>query len=660
MNDIDLSVVVVNYNVKEFVSNLIESVKKAAHTLKIEIIISDNASQDGSPQYIREKYPEVILIANNENLGFGKANNQALAKAKGKYILMINPDTLVQEDTFLKMIKFFEGHPEAGLAGCKILNPDGTLQLACRRSFPGPWTSFTKVSGLSSVFPKSSLFARYNLTYLDENKTYEVDAVSGSFMMMRREVYNTIGGFDEQFFMYGEDLDLCYRVQKAGYKVFYVHNTTIIHYKGESTKRSSIDETKHFYNAQHLFVKKHLSSSLLVEFILLFAIYINKILSYLIKRKLVLSSVVFDFMFFDVSLFIATLIYPMLAVFHGIPKAGLFVAYTVPASIHIICASLLKIYKRDTLSVLRNFSAIFLSFFFVATLTYFFKDYAYSRGVLLITYVLLFFILSLWRIIYKIVFGIGSKSGRLNAKRTLVAGFNEASIKIADQLKNNAEDIRNITGLLGEKNIQIGEKAGNYEIIASFENISKAISEYQINEVIFPTEVVPYNIMMELVAKCKDENVEFKLIGNNYDFLVGKSSVQLFNEIPLIRIDYNISKFVNKFLKRSFDIVLSLAILVFIYPLIYLRSEISKNRNEFNSLILKVPKVLSGKMSFVGPQEADSKGIYFGKAGLTGLWYLDSYKMMEADKLNIFYAKNQNIWFDLEILSKALPLLFRK
>ncbi|MDP4117106.1 MAG: glycosyltransferase, partial [Bacteroidota bacterium] len=488
MNDIDLSVIIVNYNVKEFVSNLIESIKKAAHSLKIEIIISDNASQDGSPQYIRQNFPEVILIENKSNLGFGKANNLALSIAKGKYFLIINPDTLVQEDTLIKMISFFEDNPMAGLAGCKILNPDGSLQLACRRSFPGPWTSFTKVSGLSSFFPKSKIFARYNLTYLDENKTYEVDAVSGSFMMMRSEVYEKIGGFDEQFFMYGEDLDLCYRVQKAGYKVFYVHDTTIIHYKGESTKRSSIDETKYFYNAQHLFVKKHLSSSLLVEIILLAAIYINKIFSYVAKRKLILSSILLDFIFFDFSLYVSTIVYPVFAVFHGIPHVGMHIVYTVPALLHIACTSILRVYRKDSLSVLKNLSAIFLSFFFVSTLTYFFKEYAYSRGILLLTYAFLFFVLSFWRIVYKIVFGVGSKTGKLASKRTMVAGFNEASVKIADKLKNNSEDIRNIVGLLGEENVQIGRKAGSYEIIASFENINKAVIEYQITEVIFPTE----------------------------------------------------------------------------------------------------------------------------------------------------------------------------
>ena len=221
----DLSIIIVNYNVKEFLQNLLNSISKASSNISKEIIIVDNASDDGSVEMIREKFPSAQLISNNKNLGFGKANNQALKIAKGKCVLLINPDTVVSEDTFDKLIQFFENNPGAGLVGCKILNPDGSLQLACRRSFPGPWTSFCKVTGLSNLFPNSKIFARYNLTYLSEDQTYEVDAISGSFMMMRKEVYDKVGGFDEEFFMYGEDLDLCYRIQIAGHKVFYVHNT---------------------------------------------------------------------------------------------------------------------------------------------------------------------------------------------------------------------------------------------------------------------------------------------------------------------------------------------------------------------------------------------------------------------------------------------------
>ncbi len=217
---IDLSIIIVNYNVKEFLLNLLESIQQAAKNISTEIIVVDNNSNDDSITTINEKFPSVITIQNNSNVGFGAANNQGLEISKGKYILLINPDTLVKENTFEQMIKFLEENLQVGIAGCKVLNPDGSLQLACRRSFPKPWVSFTKVTGLSKLFPKSKLFAKYNLTYLDENETYEVDAISGSFMMFNRNTFEKVGGFDTDFFMYGEDLDLCYRVQKAGSKSF--------------------------------------------------------------------------------------------------------------------------------------------------------------------------------------------------------------------------------------------------------------------------------------------------------------------------------------------------------------------------------------------------------------------------------------------------------
>lgn len=257
----DISVIIVNYNVREFLNNALVSLLKALEGYSSEVFVVDNASDDGSIELIQQRFPQVHLIVNKSNVGFAKANNQALTLATGKYLLLLNPDTIVQEDTFSKLIEFFSKNNTAGMVGCKILNPDGSLQLACRRSFPTPWTAFTKTFGLSSLFPKSKLFARYNLTYLDPDKPCEVDAISGSFMMMKREVFEKIGGLDETFFMYGEDLDLCYRIQQSGWKVFYVPATSIIHYKGESTKRSDIDELKVFYTAMRLFVRKHHTGS---------------------------------------------------------------------------------------------------------------------------------------------------------------------------------------------------------------------------------------------------------------------------------------------------------------------------------------------------------------------------------------------------------------
>ncbi len=651
----DLSIIIVNYNVKEFLQNLIHSIYKAAQSLKLEIIVVDNASDDGSAEFIKENFPEIILIANNHNVGFSKANNQGLAIAKGEYLLLINPDTIVREDTFTEMIKFFEKNEEAGLAGCKILNPDGTLQLACRRAFPGPWTSFCKVTGLSTLFPKSRLFARYNLTYLDENKTYEVDAISGSFMMMIRKVYEEVGGFDEQFFMYGEDLDLCYRIQKAGYKVFYVHSTQIIHYKGESTRRSSLDETKIFYDAMHLFVKKHLSSSFLVEVILRSAIGFRKFFAFMGKRKLIIISIVLDFILFNLSLLAAEKIYQRLSDWTGFPEFNFPIIFTIPALIQIAASAFLGVYKKDSLSILRNFGAIAAGFFLLSSLTFFFKQFAYSRAVIIFTYVILFFILTGWRVILKLFFKVGVKDITITGRHALIVGTNSNAVKLAKKLKQKHPEYHSIIGLIGFTGKDIGKIIDDIEVIGTIENLVKVIREKKVGEVIFSSEELSYNQMMSIVASCQDENVEFKLVGTNMDFLVGKTSVSLLDNIPLIEIKYNISSPLLRFIKAAFDYGLALLALFFLYPFIYFITAIKGKKSEFSTFVLKVPQIFTGKVSFVGPQNSYSNGnLFLGKRGLTGLWYIEETEGADSEKLDIYYAKNQNIWLDLEILGKTL------
>jgi O-antigen biosynthesis protein len=653
---VDLSIIIVNYNVKEFLQNLIYSIRKAASGLDYEIIVVDNASSDGSVELMCEKFPDITLIANKENLGFSKANNMGLKIAKGKYLLLLNPDTLVQENTFTEMIKYFEENPQTGLAGCKILNPDGTLQLACRRSFPGPWTSFCKVTGLSSMFPNSRIFARYNLTYLNENETYEVDAVSGSFMMIKREVYEKVGGLDEQFFMYGEDLDWCYRIQKEGYKVNYVHSTQIIHYKGESTRRSSLDEIKHFYNAMHLFVKKHLSTSFLVEIILRSAIIFRRFFAFLGSRKLIVLSVLLDFIFFNISLFLAEKVYESVRPeWRGYPEISLLTVYTVPAVIHIITAYILGVYRKDSLSVLKNFGALFMSFVLLSSLTFFFKEYAYSRAVVIITYGILFFAMSSWRIFFKLFFRIGIKPEDFFHKRSVIIGVNDDSVKIAEKLNSRHAEVRKVAGLIGFSQREAGNIISGFEVIGSIENITKVIRERKINEVIFPPGGISYEQMMEIVSSCQNENVDFKVTGQSMDFLVGKTSVSMLDDVPLIELSYNISSPLMKFLKASFDYLAAAGVLLFVYPFIYLYSKLSNKNSDFRNFILRVPEIYTGRVSFVGPlNPARYKNLYMGKKGLTGLWYIEESEGSEMEKLDIFYAKNQNIWLDLEILGKSI------
>ncbi|MEJ2103716.1 MAG: glycosyltransferase [Ignavibacteriaceae bacterium] len=656
-----LSIIIVNYNVKEFLLNLLHSIKKASSNITTEIIVVDNASDDGSVDAIKEKFPTVKLIENKSNVGYGAANNQGLKLAKGNYILFLNPDCIVSEDTFDKMISFFELNKECGLAGCKILNSDGTLQLACRRSFPGPWTSFTKVTGLSNLFPKSKIFARYNLTYLDENQTYEVDAVSGSFMMIKREVHDKVGGFDEQFFMYGEDLDLCYRIQKAGYKVYYVHDTQIIHYKGESTKRSNLDETKLFYDAMHKFVKKHLSSFPIVEIILRSAIGFRKLFAFLGKRKLALLTAIADFVFLDFSLFIAEKIYKSMTHWVGFDVSAYLVIYTVPAFIHFVVAALSGVYRKDVISVLRNIGAIIVSFLIITSATFFFKQYAFSRAVVLIAFVLFFFITLIYRITLKLFFRIGiALDGALN-RRTIIVGTNFEAINIAEKIKKQKSHLHSFIGLIGKTNSDVGKKIEGFDVVGSTKNIKNVFSEMKINEVIFSTGELSYADMMSIVSASKNDSVDFKIVGSDMNFIVGKSSVSMLDNIPLVEVNYNITSPSVRIVKILFDYGLALLVLFSLYPFIYLSTKLSKNQSDFRKFVLSVPSVLAGKKSFVGPKKVISfENVKLGKEGLTGLWYIEDGTYSDSDKLDFYYAKNQNIWIDLEILGKTLNKMWSK
>jgi len=255
----DLSVVIVNYNVKHFLEQCLCSVEKAIaySMIDAEVLVIDNHSQDNSLDYLKPIFSCVKFISNDHNVGFAKACNQGWQLSKGKFVLFLNPDTIVAEDCFSKCISFLETHPDAGAVGVKMLDGHGKFLKESKRAFPSPVTSLFKLFGFARVFPKSKTFSRYHLGHLHENKNHEVDVLAGAFMMMRRKVLEEVGSFDEVFFMYGEDVDLSYRIQKAGFKNYYIAETSMLHFKGESTKKGSLNYVRMFYNAMSIFVRKH-------------------------------------------------------------------------------------------------------------------------------------------------------------------------------------------------------------------------------------------------------------------------------------------------------------------------------------------------------------------------------------------------------------------
>ena len=252
-----VSIIIVSYNVKDYLYNCLQSILNSDYSGDLDLILVDNGSYDGSVSIVRKNFPSVRVIENDSNLGFAKGVNIGLRESHGDYILLLNPDTVIEEKTLSVLTAYMEEHPIVGICGPKILNADGSLQLACKRSFPTPWVALPKLVGLSKLFPGGTWTGRYNLTYLDSDERHSVEAISGSFMFMSNRVLEKVGQLDERFFMFGEDLDYCYRIKKRGYDIVYNPISSIIHYKGESAKTAPYDMIHIFYTAFYQFYNKH-------------------------------------------------------------------------------------------------------------------------------------------------------------------------------------------------------------------------------------------------------------------------------------------------------------------------------------------------------------------------------------------------------------------
>jgi O-antigen biosynthesis protein len=282
---IELSVIIVSFNVRDFLKQCLLSIKKASENIDCEIFVVDNNSADDSCIMIKQDFPEVILIKNKVNSGFSEANNQAIKLSNGRFVLLLNPDTIVEEDTFSKCINFMKIHSDAGAIGVRMVNGEGMFLPESKRALPTPKIAFFKIFGLSFLFPESRLFNRYYMSHIDSFETSMTEIISGAFMFLRRESLLKTGLLDENFFMYGEDIDLSYRLLQAGYKNYYFPETQIIHFKGKSTGRNNFTDILHFYKAMRIYVRKRAaekkSNSWL--FLIILAIYFREWLALLYR-----------------------------------------------------------------------------------------------------------------------------------------------------------------------------------------------------------------------------------------------------------------------------------------------------------------------------------------------------------------------------------------
>lgn len=659
----DISVIIVNYNVKDLLEQCIISILQASKNIKTEVIVVDNNSFDGSIEYLKEKFssnPAVKLIASPINLGFAKANNLGAKEAKGEYLLILNPDTILQEDTLEKSLEFYRSNHGIGAMTCKLILPNGKLDLACRRSFPTPSVAVYRILGLSKIFPKSKTFGKYNLTYLDENKTYEVDAIVGAFMLIRKDIYDKVKGFDEEYFMYGEDLDLCYRIKKEGLKIFYYPETSIIHYKGESTKKSSISYVNNFYGAMQIFVKKNLNTSFwLMNVLIKLSIFYRASVSY-IKRFFTAYYPVL----LDAALIVTAMLLAIYQRFEIIPLHEYMLVIFIYSAIWIFTLILSGSYnKQNRFSLVKPINGLLIGFFVNSSFTYFFNEFAFSRIVVLRTAFNAFLFLSLWRLAAKIIRYAKSKSIFTNSK-TLIVGKNEETERFTSKLKTRVDSEYYILGYISVN----GHTTSGF--IGNLNNLKDIVASNKIVNIIFAKSELSNQVILDMMWNLRNYNVNFKILSGDSDIILGKSPLDKIDDIFLMQIEYNINKKINIFVKRMFDICFGMMCMVTIYPLGFLLLSMLSNNKQSVKFLYKlklIPSVISGKLSFVGRATWDTSSYgkeFLGKRGLTGLVQINYFKNLNNDEVeyfNYYYAKNQSLTLDTEILLKTVSLfLFRK
>jgi O-antigen biosynthesis protein len=663
----DLSIIIVSYNVKEFLRGAIASVQRSltAGSIEGEIIVVDNDSSDGSAAMICSEFPETRLYALNENLGFGRANNLALKHAEGNFFLLLNPDTIVGEETLSTMLDFMRSHPEAGLAGCKLLNGDGTFQLSCRRGFPTPWASFTKLFGLASLFPNSKLFARYNLTYLPIDATYEVDALGGAFMMLSRDAWNATKGFDEDFFMYGEDIDLCYRTKQAGFKIFYVHSTATVHFKGESTRRSAINELQVFYEAMHVFVKKHYRASFLFTLLLRLGIFLRRTIALARRHRSSLALVALDYLMIGLSVLLSSKL--LFDAWFGLPQWDYPFAYLVPPVLVVLLLAILKAYHPSRrMSIRPVVIAIPAILIGLSSLTYFFKEFPASRSFVIAVTLVAGVLLLIDRVALgtarRLLRGMGT-SANPQLRRALIVGADEEALRIASLLAR-MEFLRRfeVVGLIDRTLERLNsEVQPGLRILGDTNMVAKVVREKKVAEVIFANGAVPYTEVLAIMQRTSEENpsmrVNFSMVPAASDVLLGKQNIELLTEaagesLALLPIVYNLDRLSHRLAKRLLDIIVSGTILpIFAVASLLRPTKIWRERRDAWA------EIFIGQRTLVGVEGIGDREAYYPKPGLTSLAAVTAKNNRREEDIRQFdqyYARNHTIGMDCEILLKAI------
>ncbi len=569
-----LSVVIVNYNVKHFLEQCLCSVQKAMEGVEGEVIVIDNHSSDNSLDYLVPRFPGVRFIGNQENKGFARGCNQGLAAAAGKYILFLNPDTIVPEDCFRQCISFLDSRPQAGAVGIRMIDGGGKFLKESKRAFPSPLTSLYKLFGLSRLFPRSRTFSRYHLGHLNEHETNEVDVLAGAFMMIKREVLEKTGSFDETFFMYGEDVDLSYRIQQAGYRNYYFAGSSIIHFKGESTRKGSMNYVRMFYAAMSQFVRKHYGGSRagFFNFLVYTGIWLRAGLTALgnfIRRA---GLPLIDAGLILLSFWLAKNIWnEYIRTDIRYENQLLWIAFPSFTVFYLITAYYAGLYDRwyNRLELLR--STVIATIVLLAGYALLPEQYRFSRAIILVGALLAFIFISLLRLLLVQVKVLNSRKEKEEHFNTLVAGTEDEYEQVISLLKQ--------AGLQHKVSGRIAVSQDDIGAVGKYNEIPKLSSIIPYREIIFCRGRLTYREILDTAEKIP-AGITIKIHAAGSGSMVGSYSGNVSGEAVSKDNGFNLSNPYNRRLKRLVDITVALTGILF-FPLQFFlqRKPISFLRN---------------------------------------------------------------------------------
>lgn len=632
-----LSVVIVNFNVKYFLETCLLSVQKAMQNIEGEILVIDNCSTDGSREFFKNRFAEVNFFWNQQNTGFAKANNEAIRIAKGDCILFLNPDTVVPEDCFEKCLAFIKQHDNKVALGIRMIDGSGNFLKESKRAFPDPLTSFYKLSGLANLFPNSKTFARYHLGHLKENENHEADVLAGAFIMVPKHILEKVGFFDENFFMYGEDIDLSFRIQERGFKNYYFAESSILHFKGESTRKQSINYVKMFYKAMSVFVKKHYGKSRagVFNFFIQVAIFIRAGLA-LLRQFIgwvglsILDILILLTSFYGVSQFWATYIKSDV-VYSSHLLWMAFPVFTLIFTISFWVAGLYDLgYKQTRL----NKAAIISILIILSLYSLLPEGFRFSRGILVVGSFTAFGLMSLLRVILVKANVIEQIPPENKVSQTLVVG--------------SEVDFENLL-----RHYPAKEK-GTYLLEVPTKEESKwltLVNQYDIKDIIFCEGKISFKTIIYYFQLIPND-VKARLFSDGSHAMLGSNHENNEN-IKLGNENWRLNNPIYCRTKTIFDISFAIFILLTFPIHLLLKKNVS-------GLFKNCFEIVSGKKTWVG-YALPEPSLPLLKKGVISTTSLPAYKnnlpeinLHSKDKL---YATYYHIFIDMNLVKRGYKYL---